>query len=215
MRVFAGLMVLVAALVPPTAAGGSFVRPPVEDLGMPFWCDWGYDWDERCYTDNTARLPVGGVDDKVWRGALRFSLDGLPAGARVTSARLDLYFDGSCVGPRRRVGPCIAADYTVDAHAIRSASWTKEREVDFDPVATGSTTVSTGFAGWSSWELTDLVSGWATGTVPNRGLLLKLAEEEEDFGVSGPYFPSSSFGTAKLRPRLVVSFAVPTTGQSP
>jgi len=49
----------------------------------------------------------------------------------------------------------------------------------------------------------------------NRGLLLKLAEEEEDFGVSGPYFPSSSFGAAALRLRLDVAYAVPTTGQAP
>lgn len=71
-----------------------------------------------------------------------------------------------------------------------------------------------GFAGWIAWDLTDLVSAWATGAVPHRGLLLKLAEEEEDFGVSGPYFPSSSFVTAPLRPRLVVAYAVPTPGQS-
>jgi hypothetical protein len=215
MRLLACLFLVAACVYPASAAGGSFVRQPTEDLGMPFWCDWGYDWDERCYTDNTARLPVGGVDDKVWRGALRFSLDALPSGAWVTGARLDLYFDGSCVGPRRRVGPCLATYYTVDAHAIRSLSWTKEREVDFDPVASASTTVSTGYAAWSSWELTDLVSAWATGSLPNRGLLLKLAEEEETFDVSGPYFPSSSFAMTSLRPRLVVSYAVPTTGLSP
>jgi hypothetical protein len=63
--------------------------------------------------------------------------------------------------------------------------------------------------------LTGLASDWATGVAPNRGVLLKLAEEEEDFGVSGPYFPSASFGTATFRPRLVVSCIVPTTGLSP
>jgi hypothetical protein len=102
----------------------------------------------------------------------------------------------------------------LDAHTIRSASWTKEREVDFDPVAIASVTVSTGFAGWSSWDLTDMVSAWATGVVGNRGVLLKLAEEEGDFGVSGPYFPSGLFGIAALRPSLVVAYAIPTTGQS-
>jgi hypothetical protein len=165
MRLLACLFLVAACLCPSPAAGGSFARAPLEDVGIPFWCDWGYDWDERCYRDDTARLPVGGVDDKVWRGAVRFSLD--------------------------------------------------EREVDFDPVATASTTVSTTDARWSSWDLTGLVSDWAIGVVPNRGVLLKLAEEEEDFGVSGPYFPSASFGTAALRARLVVSYVVPTTGLSP
>jgi len=51
--------------------------------------------------------------------------------------------------------------------------------------------------------------------VANSGVLLKLAEEGESFGVSGPYFPSSSFFSAGLRPRLVISYAVPTAGPSP
>lgn len=215
MRLLACVFLLAACVCPAPAAGASFARAPVEDVGIPFWCEWGYDWDERCYRDNTARLPVGGVGDKVWRGAVRFTLDRLPLGARVTSARLGLYFDGACVATRRKVGPCPRVAYTIDAHAILSPSWTKEREVDFDPVAAASTTVPTTAARWSSWDLTGIVSDWVAGTAPNSGVLLKLAEEEEDFGVSGPYFPSSSFGTASLRPRLVVSYTVPTTGLSP
>ena len=82
MRRLACLSLLAACLCPPPAAAGSFARAPLEDVGFPFWCDWGYDWDERCYRDDIARLPVGGVADKVWRGAVRFSLDALPGGAR-------------------------------------------------------------------------------------------------------------------------------------
>ena len=215
MRLLASLLVLAACVSPAPAAASSLVRAPVEDVGLPFSCDWGYDWNERCYRDDTTRLPVGGVDDKIWRAALRFSLEGLPARAAITSARLKLYFDGACVAPRRRVGPCLAGAYTLDAHAIRSASWTKEREVDFDPVATASTTVPTAFAAWSSWDLTSLVSDWASGAVPNRGVLLQLAEEEEDFGTSGPYFPSRSSTSVSLRPRLAVSYVVPVAGLSP
>jgi hypothetical protein len=117
--------------------------------------------------------------------------------------------------PRRKVGPCPNGAYTVDAHAILSPSWTKEREVDFDPVATGSTTALKDVAAWTFWDLTGLVSDWAAGAPPNRGILLKLREEEEDFGVNGPYFPSRSFGAAALRPRLAVSYTRPTTGLSP
>lgn len=67
---------------------------------------------------------------------------------------------------------------------------------------------------WSSWDLTPLVSDWASGTVPNRGLLLELAEEEENFGTSGPYFSSSTFASITLRPRLVISYVTP-AGLSP
>jgi hypothetical protein len=212
MRFLALLLALATYALPAPAAGGSLVRTPVEDVGLPFWCDWGYDWDERCYRDDTTRLPVGGVDDKVWRAGLRFSLDGLPAGVQIASARLQL--DGVCVGPRWRVGPCRAGAYTIDAHAIRSSSWTKEREVEYDPVVAASTSAPTTFAAWSSWDLTPLVSDWASGTAPNRGLLLELAEEEENFGTSGPYFPSSTFASISRRPRLVISY-VPPAGPSP
>jgi hypothetical protein len=30
--------------------------PPSADASFPFWCDWGYDWDERCYQDFSNRL---------------------------------------------------------------------------------------------------------------------------------------------------------------
>jgi hypothetical protein len=133
MRLLACLSLLAACLCPPPAAAGSFARAPLEDVGFPFWCDWGYDWDERCYRDDIARLPVGGVADKVWRGAVRFSLDALPGGARVTSARLGLYFDGACVALRRKAGPCAKVEYTVDAHAVLSPSWTKDRESTSTP----------------------------------------------------------------------------------
>ena len=71
MRLLACLFLVAACVCPAPASGGSFLRSPLEDVGIPFWCDWGYDWDERCYRDDTARLPVGGVDDKV-NGEVRF-----------------------------------------------------------------------------------------------------------------------------------------------
>src|ERR687891_395390 len=78
----------------------------VEDLSLPFWCDWGYDWDERCWWDDSDRLGVGGVDDKVWRAGLRFSLDVLPPEAVVVTAELSLWYDATCVAPRRTTQPC-------------------------------------------------------------------------------------------------------------
>jgi hypothetical protein len=68
------MVLLTLAALAPAAPGAVVVCSPVDDVGRPFWCDWGYDWDERCYRDEGVRLPVGRVDDKVWRSDLRFSL---------------------------------------------------------------------------------------------------------------------------------------------
>jgi hypothetical protein len=52
MRLLACLVLLVVAM-PAAAVAGSVTRTPAEDVGPPFWCDWGSDWDERCYAVNT------------------------------------------------------------------------------------------------------------------------------------------------------------------
>ena len=61
------------------------------------------------------RLPIGGVDDKVWRAALRFPLGSVPPGASISSAEVSIYHDGTCVAPRLAAVPC-AVGYVVDAH---------------------------------------------------------------------------------------------------
>jgi hypothetical protein len=71
-------VLLCAALVFAGAAHAVDLRTvdlgPVEDVSFPFWCDWGYLWEERCYRLDGPRLGVGGGEpDKVWRSGLRFS----------------------------------------------------------------------------------------------------------------------------------------------
>jgi hypothetical protein len=209
MRSWALLVALLGtlALVPGHArAEVTVVIPPAADLGLPFWCSWGYDWDERCYTDDGPRLPVGGVDDKVWRSALRFDLARIPARAHVESARLRLWFDGVCVAPRKTSVGCGLRSYSIDVRRILSADWRDEREVELDEEIEATT--STGAAGsprWLEWDVTLLVARWHAGEVPNNGLMLGLATFEEDFGVSGPYLPSMTYSDAARRPQLVVT----------
>ena len=57
--------------------------------------------------------------------------------------------------------------------------------------------------------MTDLVIEWVEYGAPNDGLLLKLADSEEDFYVSGPKLPSSEFANAALRPALEVTYFPP------
>jgi len=203
------LLFLISALVALSAGPAhtaTVTLSPTADTGLPFWCDWGYDWDERCYWDDGIRLPVGGVDDKVWRSALRFDLASVPQNAAVTSARLRLFHDGTCVAPYRTATECDERTYEIDAHRIWTARWASEQEVEIDGrIAATAWLDPATEADALDWNLTALVRVWHAGSA-NNGVLLKLADGEEDFGTSGPYFPSSSYPQAALRPRLVVTF---------
>jgi hypothetical protein len=182
--------------------------PAAEDVSMPFLCNWRYDWDERCYRDDSDRLGVGGAGDKVWRAALRFSVAAVPASAIVVTAELSLRYDGTCVAPFRSRAHCDGRGFELDACPIFTSRWSSAREVE-----TGST-VSTALIdplappSWVTWDLTDLVSDWHSGGLANDGVLLKLPDADETFDSRGPAFPSSTHADASVRPRLMVWYLV-------
>jgi hypothetical protein len=202
------LAALFVALALASGAGAADVEvatlPAVADVSLPFWCDWGYDWDERCYRDDSDRLGVGGVGDKVWRAALRFPVDALPRSAVVVTAELSLWYDRTCVAPSRRIRPCEGRGFELDAHPIFTPRWLAEREVEYGPVAASAELEPLAPAGWVVWDVTDLVSAWQAGDLRNDGLLLELADGEEELDSGGPAFPSSSYSDPSVRPRLSV-----------
>lgn len=204
------LAVVIAALWMGGAGRAAVVSiQPDADVGLPFWCDWSYDWESRCYRDDGSRLPIGGVDDKVWRAALRFSLASVPPGASISSAEVSIYHDGTCVAPRLTAVPC-AVGYVVDAHRILSSSWSREREVDFDErVAATAVVLAADTPQWLTWDVTALVRAWHRGMARNNGILLKLQDGDEAFGSGGPYGPSASSPHVALRPRLIVGYTAP------
>jgi TGF-beta propeptide len=203
-----GIPLLVALSFLPGAAqaGATVVLRPVADVGLPFWCSWGYDWDERCYTDDGSRLPVGGDEDKVWRAALKFPLAQVPPGSDVVEARLRLWFDGVCLAPRKASVACSSRAYALDVRRILSADWRAERELEFgEEIEATTDTKNAGVPHWLEWDVTGLVARWHGGEAPNDGLLLTLANGQEDVGVSGPYLPSMSYVDASRRPQLLVT----------
>jgi hypothetical protein len=178
---------------------------PVEDVSLPFWCDWGYDWDERCYRDDGVRLAVGGGEpDKVWRSALRFSTASIPAGVTVVTAELSLWYDRTCLAPRKTSRPCDSRGFAFGLHPIFSPRWYAEREVEFGPEVGTAALDALAPEQWVVWDVTDLVADWASGGLPNNGVLLKLVDGQEDYDSSGPLFPSSTYANASVRPRLTV-----------
>ena len=210
MRFF--LVLVCAALALAGAARASDIQvvtlAPSEDVSLPFWCDWGYDWDERCYRLDGARLGVGGGEpDKVWRSASRFSLASIPPGASVVTAEVSLWYDGMCVAPRRRSQPCDGRGFDFGLHPIFTPRWSTQRELEFGPQVGFASLPPLARPQWVVWDVTDLVADWSAGGIPNNGLLLKLVDDQEDFAISGPLLPSSRYADVALRPRLTVWYA--------
>jgi hypothetical protein len=207
------LPVLVLALLLAGAARAAEVRvvalAPVEDLSLPFWCDWSYDWEARRFRDDSDRLGVGGVHDSIRRAALRFSLAPLPPGAVVATAELSLWYDGTCAAQRRTTRPCDGRSLELDAHPIFTPRWLAEREVEFGPAVAVAELDTSAPPGPLVWDVTDLVSDWQSGGLPNDGFLITLVDDEESLDSSGPSFLSSSYGDSDLRPRLTVWWYVP------
>jgi hypothetical protein len=203
------LLVLLAALAFAGAARAGDLHiatiAPADDVSLPFWCDWGYDWDERCYRLDGARLGVGGGEpDKVWRSALRFSTSAIPAGATVVTAELSLWYDGTCVAPRKASRPCDGRGFDFGLHPIFTPRWYSEREVEYGPRVGFASLEVFAAPEWVVWDVTDLATEWASGNLANNGLLLKLVDGQEDFAVSGPLFPSSRAPATAVRPKLTV-----------
>ncbi len=181
---------------------------PAEDVSFPFWCDWSYDWEARCWWENGDRLPVGGDSDKVWRAGLRFSLASVPPGSTVLDASLTVRHDAVCLGPRKTTRACRPRRYTIDLHPIFTTSWFSEREVEIGPLVSQAVLPLATRAEWLSWDVTALVESWLAGE-PNHGLLVKLADYEEDFDVGGPAIPSSTFAHPGARPVLELVYLPP------
>ena len=208
MRIVPFFLVVALAFVAAGSAHASGVQvaslPAAQDVSMPFMCDWGYDWEERCYRDDFDRLEVGGVDDKVWRSGLRFSLASIPQAATVVTAELWLWYDRTCVAPRRRTVTCAGTGFDVEARPIYTGRWESEREVAFGPAISWAQLEPGAPSGWVVLDVTDLVGDWHSGGLVNDGVLLKLLDEEESYDGGGPAFPSSSHPNAAVRPRLEV-----------
>ncbi len=59
---------------------------------------------------------------------------------------------------------------------------------------------------WYSWDVTGRVQSWLAGTSSNYGWIVRCTDESRS---NQDYFYQSSFATAALRPKLIVSDLVP------
>src|SRR6185503_3454289 len=130
-------------------------------------------------------MKLGTNATEAWRTALRFSLDSVPADARVTDADVKLQWDGTCLSGTG--GNCGA--HTINAHRM-TAGWTSSStasQLSYDSAVLASVTLAAGApAGWLGWDVTSLARDWHTGATPNLGVLLKRSSEAANAGGISP-----------------------------
>jgi hypothetical protein len=178
------------------------ILPAFQDASFNFNC-------MACTGVGGERLSIGttgtGPGAQIWRSALQFSLSDIPAGASVSSAKLKLYFDGSCL-----IAPsaCGGTSHQLDAYRMTN-SWSvnsKASELGWDPTKLGSFTLPSGApVQWMSWDITGTVQNWVGGTQSNFGVLLRRATEPAN--VSGPTPSSHNYASEPtLGPKLEVTY---------
>ncbi len=171
----------------------------------------------------------GSGEAKNFRSILQFDLAGICDCENIIGATLNMYYyDTKMSDPEGR---------TYDVHAVTN-SWTESGSTwkmrdgvnspgsevywdaynngiptyqpggsDYDSSVAASAIVPVGF-GWMSWDVTDLVKGWACGTIENNGLIVKDSAEF----VSNPgsktsldaWFYSADYSDPAFRPYIDV-----------
>ncbi len=146
---------------------------------------------------------------------IQFDLPAIPPGAKIVSARLELYHtitNGTPVDPgidihrvtRDWVEGTQSGGGTADGATWDtwdgSNNWTQGGgDFDITPVASGP--VSIAINDWESWDMRELVQGWVDGTYPNYGMALKGS------GSTDISFASKEDADPALRPKLSITYA--------
>jgi hypothetical protein len=146
------------------------------------------------YNGNTPHLFTGLVGRWEKRSLIRFGLDELPEDAVVESATFGIWEIHSGSG------------VTVSVHHI-TQSWDEDEPTwrtfaeEYDPQEWGSFVTQ---RGWRTVDVTALVSGWVSGTLPNHGMMLISAPTRRVDA-----YTSSDFNHVRWRPWLRVCYVSP------
>jgi len=137
-------------------------------------------------------------DGMIARSMIQFNISTIPAGATISSAVLQVYLVGSYDFP--------STARTITTYRI-SSSWS-ESSVTWNSQpsyaeAYGSASITSGAWGWYSFDVTNLARGWANGSLPNYGIMLRGPEW------SGADSSWRSFSTREgsNTPKLVITYS--------
>ncbi len=171
-----------------------------------------YEWKPNWNYGESTNLQVEGWSNSRSHSLIRFDLSGIPPGAQITGALLELYQNslsswGGTVSVHRITRDWVEGN--ANGGSGNGATWNESEPGvpwttpggDVDPAAFAVTTIPVGVQGWFQWDVTALVNGWHSSVDPNYGLLLKPGDDS-----TGVYFSSSDDVASEL-PRLIVTYA--------
>ncbi len=141
------------------------------------------------------------------RLVLRFDLSGIPAGATIQSAVMELYYASTRVS----TAEALRLHRITRSWTELGATWRTYDGVnnwatqggDFDPAVVASANLDGTVNVWKQWIITSLVQSWASGTFTNYGVLL---ESPPASGNKERRFNSSENAATALRPKLTITY---------
>ncbi|WP_299056353.1 DNRLRE domain-containing protein [uncultured Nocardioides sp.] len=166
----------------------------------------------RC-GDSQTYLQVGQMSGgKNRRAVLKFDSSGIDPAARIDEANLELWLDTS---QTTQTGPNINTNYVVrrtgkpfNTGAAWNTSGSNGAWTGGDPTGPNEgANLLNGLAannGWRYFNITSIVEGWHTGTMPNDGLVVKQQSENVTNKLS--FFSSSVNNPANRRPNLNITY---------
>lgn len=158
---------------------------------------------------NFGADPLLKVGYKQTNAALvQFDLSGIPAGAVIDQARLEVYATGwggadITFGAYAVLTPWVEGQATWNQAAAGSpwaAAGCNDTASDRRAVPQASVTTA-GPSRWYSFDVAGLVQEWVNGSLVNNGVLLRA-----EFSNFAFFFASNEYADAALRPRLVVTY---------
>ncbi len=173
-----------------SGGGGNSNFGAVENLFVGFW--GANEWNRMLYRFPTNLLPANAT---VERATLRLYM--------ITAATPDA-MELSVHRVARDWGEMLATWNDYDGSNPWNASGG-----DFDPFVVDAVANVTTVPGWYEWNVTSLARGWWDGTIPNYGLIVRQADDDQRIVLGRKQFYSSDAGNASVRPTLVVSYTTP------
>lgn len=138
-------------------------------------------------------------DHGISRSFVKFDLDPILSGAKITSAKLSLYQTNS-------------STHTVKLHTYPvKENWSSTTVTWNNQPSTGNSIANNSItgAGWYDLYMTQLVRDWYSGTTPNHGVMLRLENEAND---RKSYYSSDYTTNTSLRPKLTIVYEIEPIG---